>query len=52
MEYLWNDTDKGKSNYSEKILSQCQFFVQNSHMTNLLSNPDLRGEQRPEPYIS
>jgi hypothetical protein len=31
MEHWWNDTDKEKPKYSEKSLSQCQFFNHNSH---------------------
>jgi len=30
-EHLWNDTDKKKQKYSEKILSPWHFVHQNSH---------------------
>jgi hypothetical protein len=31
MEHWLNDSDKGKSKYSEKNLSQCHFLHQQSH---------------------
>jgi hypothetical protein len=32
MEHWWNDTDRGKLKYWEKILSQCHFVHHKSHM--------------------
>jgi hypothetical protein len=31
MEHRWKETDRGKPKYSEKNLSQCQFFHHKSH---------------------
>jgi hypothetical protein len=32
MENPWNDTDREKSKYAEKNMSQCHFFHHKSHM--------------------
>jgi hypothetical protein len=32
MEHWWNDIDRGKPNYWEKNLSQCQVAYHKSHM--------------------
>jgi hypothetical protein len=32
MEHRWNEIDRGKPKYSGKILSQCHFDHQKSHM--------------------
>jgi hypothetical protein len=45
MEHRWNETDRGKPKYSEKNLSQCQFFHQKSHMDWSGIEPGLRGER-------
>jgi hypothetical protein len=31
-QYWWNDSDRGKPKYSEKILCQCRFVHHKSHM--------------------
>ena len=39
-EQWWNDTDKSKLKYLEKILSKCQFLHNKSQLYCLGSNPD------------
>jgi hypothetical protein len=45
MEYLWNDTDRGKLKYSKKNLSHCYLSATNSTWTGLGSNPVLRSDR-------
>jgi hypothetical protein len=44
---LWlNDTNGEQTKYSEKILSQCEFYSTNPIRTHLGLNPGLRGENQ------
>jgi len=40
----WNDADRGKPTYSERILSHCHSVCHKWHGTDHGSNPSLRGE--------
>jgi len=45
MELQWNDTDRGKQNWSEKKLSHCSFVLHTSHMVRPGIEPSLCGER-------
>ena len=46
VEHWLNDTNGEQTKYSEKILSQCEFYSTNPIRTHLGLNPGLRGENQ------
>jgi hypothetical protein len=50
MEHRWNEIDRGKLKYSEKILSECHF--PNTTWTDPGSNPGLRGGRPATNHLS
>jgi hypothetical protein len=41
MDQWWNNSDRGKQQYAEKILSQCHFVIHKIHMEypEIISGP-------------
>jgi hypothetical protein len=52
MEHWWNETDRGKPNYSEKTLSQCHFAHHSSHIDWPESKPARRGGRPTANHVS